>query len=68
MPRVITWTLALVAFATGVAHGQGSILLKPARVFDGVSMECHSDWVVVVKGERIESVGPSADIQVPNDA
>jgi imidazolonepropionase-like amidohydrolase len=31
-------------------------------------MECHSDWVVVVKGERIESVGPSADIQVPNDA
>jgi imidazolonepropionase-like amidohydrolase len=68
MPRVITWTLALVAFATGVAHGQGSILLKPARVFDGVSMECHSDWVVVVKGERIESVGPSADIQVPNGA
>ena len=66
MPRIVTLTLALVA--AGVAQGQGSILLKPARVFDGVSMECHSDWVVAVKGERIESVGPSADIQVPNDA
>jgi imidazolonepropionase-like amidohydrolase len=59
---------AFFASATGVAQGQGSILLKPARVFDGVSMECHSDWVVVVKGERVESVGPSADIQVPSDA
>ncbi|SRR6266478_4239438 len=66
MPRIVTLTLALVA--AGVAQGQGSILLKPARVFDGVSMECHSDWVVVVKGERIESVGPSADIQVPSGA
>jgi imidazolonepropionase-like amidohydrolase len=66
MRRIITLALALVA--TGVAQGQGSILLKPVRVFDGVSMECHSDWVVVVKGERIASVGPSADIQVPNDA
>jgi imidazolonepropionase-like amidohydrolase len=66
MPRIVTLTLALVA--AGVAQGQGSILLKPARVFDGVSMECHSDWVVVVKGERIESVGPSADIQVSSDA
>jgi imidazolonepropionase-like amidohydrolase len=68
MPRLLTLTLALVAFDAALVQGQGSILLKPARVFDGVSMECHPDWVVVVKGERIESVGPSADIQVPNDA
>jgi len=68
MPRIVTLTLALVAFDAALAQGQGSILLKPARVFDGVSMECHSDWVVVVKGERIESVGPSADIQVPSGA
>src|SRR5216684_6178950 len=68
MTRIVTLTLALVAFDAALAQGQGSILLKPARVFDGVSMECHSDWVVVVKGERIESVGPSADIQVSSDA
>jgi imidazolonepropionase-like amidohydrolase len=66
MTRIVTLTLALVA--AGVAQGQGSILLKPARVFDGAGLECHSDWVVLIKGERIESVGPSADIQVPSDA
>jgi imidazolonepropionase-like amidohydrolase len=68
MPRLLTLTLALVAFDAGLAQGQGTILLKPARVFDGVSMECHSEWVVVVKGERIESVGPSADIHAPSGA
>ncbi|RYD96562.1 MAG: amidohydrolase family protein, partial [Sphingobacteriales bacterium] len=31
-------------------------LLKPARVFDGEEM--HSDWVVVVHGNKIENAGP----------
>ena len=31
-------------------------LLVPDRVFDGVNM--HSDWVVLVKGNKIEAVGP----------
>src|SRR5713101_1371929 len=65
MPRIVTLTLALVA--TGVAQGQGSILLKPARVFDGAGLECHDDWVVLVKGERIESAGPAADVKAPDD-
>lgn len=32
------------------------ILLKPDRVFDGETM--HADWVVLVKGNRIEQAGP----------
>ncbi|MBA3270607.1 MAG: amidohydrolase family protein [Acidobacteria bacterium] len=33
-------------------------VLQPARVFDGETM--HTGWVVVVRGERIESAGPAA--------
>ena len=33
-------------------------VLRPARVFDGEAM--HADWVVRVRGDRIEAVGPSA--------
>jgi mono/diheme cytochrome c family protein len=38
-------------------------LLKPARVFDGV--ELHAGWVVLVNGDRIERVGPAAEITAP---
>jgi imidazolonepropionase-like amidohydrolase len=46
-------------------------LLKPARVFDGVNPKPHEGWVVVVRGERIEVVGPptgSAAMAAPVDA
>jgi imidazolonepropionase-like amidohydrolase len=33
------------------------IVLQPDRVFDGEAM--HSGWVVVVRGDRIESTGPA---------
>jgi imidazolonepropionase-like amidohydrolase len=36
------------------------ILLRPARVFDGV--DSHDGWVVRVRGERIDAVGPLASI------
>lgn len=38
-------------------------LLKPARVFDGVSLRPHAGWSVLVRGNRIEAVG--ADIAAP---
>jgi len=34
------------------------ILLRPARVFDGVDPRPHQGWAVLVRGERIEAVGP----------
>ena len=36
-----------------------AILLRPARVFDGVSPRPHEGWQVLVRGERIEAVGPA---------
>ena len=44
------------------------ILLKPARVFDGVDVKPHEGWVVLVRGNKIDAVGPAADVKVPDDA
>src|SRR6516164_4831939 len=42
------------------------ILLKPARVFDGVAAEPHEGYVVLVRGERIEEVGPADKVKAPD--
>ncbi len=44
------------------------VLLRPARVFDGVGPGLREGWVVLVRGERIEAVGPATQIGVPPNA
>jgi imidazolonepropionase-like amidohydrolase len=63
-------TALLVGLFPGLAFGQNPrpLLLKPAKVFDGVAQEPHEGWVVLVRGEKIESAGPAADIKAPDDA
>lgn len=59
---VIASSLLITAFlpaqppATKPTAPKEALLLIPARVFDGVEM--HEGWVVRVRGERIEYVGP----------
>src|SRR6476659_3919981 len=43
-------------------------LLRPAAVFDGESAELPRGWVVLVRGEKIEAVGPSNAVVAPADA
>jgi len=43
-------------------------LLKPAAVFDGTNAQLHRDWVVVVRGEKIEAAGAASGLQVPAGA
>ena len=43
-------------------------LLRPSHVFDGESSQLHDDWVVLVRGERIEAAGPAIGIKPPADA
>jgi imidazolonepropionase-like amidohydrolase len=45
---------------------QNKYYLQPDRVFDGVSM--HEGWVVVVEGNLIKAVGPTAQVKPPKDA
>ena len=37
-------------------------LLRPARVFDAVSAQPYEGWAVLVSGDRIEAVGPAAQL------
>ena len=48
------------------ARAQSVTLLVPARVFDGAQLR--PDWVVLVRANRIEAVGPSAQITAPAGA
>src|SRR5882762_6923268 len=43
-------------------------LLRPAHVFDGERAQLHDGWVVLVRGELIEAVGPATQIKAPADA
>ena len=43
-------------------------LLKPARVFDGESAQVHDNWVVLVRDEKIEAVGPASSVNTPAGA
>src|SRR5437667_6635770 len=36
-----------------------TFLLRPARVFDGVSPQPHEGWSVLVDGDKITAVGPN---------
>ncbi len=47
---------------------QSIYLLRPAQIFDGDSAELRTNWLVLVRGERIDAVGPAADMKVPADA
>ena len=62
------WMLALLLSiaAPAVAAEPQAILLRPARVFDGVDPVPHEGWQVLVRGELIAAVGPS--LAVPSDA
>jgi len=44
------------------------VLLRPARVFDGVGPGLREGVVVLVRGERIEAVGPATQVSVPAGA
>jgi imidazolonepropionase-like amidohydrolase len=43
-----------------------TVLLKPARVFDGLDGKTHAGWQVLVEGDRIAAVGPN--LSAPADA
>ncbi len=56
----------LASLAPAVAQVKGAILLKPARVFDGVDPKPHQGWQVLVQDDRIAAIG--ANLQVPAGA
>ena len=61
-------TILLCALPSlAIAQTARPVLLKPARVFDGVGPKPHDGWVVLVGGERIVSAGPEGQVKVPDE-
>jgi len=63
---------AVTVSASGQRPGRGAgaaaevTVLRPARVFDGDAL--HEGWAVVVRGQRIDAVGPAASLAGPAGA
>lgn len=57
--------LASLPAAAQPAAPKPSYLLRPARVFDGVTPKPHEGWAVLVTGERIVAAGPQAQLKPP---
>lgn len=58
----------VITQGTNPKTSQTIYLLKPARIFDGESGQLRADWVVLVRGEKIEAVGPATEIKAPAGA
>ena len=43
-------------------------LLKPSHVFEGESAQLHDNWVVLVRGQKIQAVGPASEVKAPAEA
>ncbi|WP_341633686.1 metal-dependent hydrolase family protein [Sphingomonas agri] len=56
MRRLILLFAALLFATPALAE---TLLLRPARVFDGLDPRPHEGWSVLVEGERIAAAGPS---------
>jgi imidazolonepropionase-like amidohydrolase len=57
------------AFAQPAADDEPTLwVLKPARVFDGVTATVHENWLVVIRGDKIDSAGPADKVAVPKGA
>jgi imidazolonepropionase-like amidohydrolase len=70
MHRPICVVLALLGAVPVLAADRPGrpLVLKPARVFDGVALTPHPGWVVIVRGERIEAAGPAHELKAPENA
>jgi len=56
MSRLVLFFAAILLAAPAIAQ---PILLRPARVFDGVNPHPHEGWSVLVDGDRIAAAGPN---------
>lgn len=57
--------IGLLFLASSISAAEVPILLQPARVFDGITAQPHTGWVVLIQGNRITYAGPATQAKVP---
>jgi imidazolonepropionase-like amidohydrolase len=68
-PLLVSLLFFLIVTSSLAAEPEAkAVLLKPARVFDGVDVKPHAGWVVLVRGDKIEAAGPADEVKIPADA
>jgi imidazolonepropionase-like amidohydrolase len=60
--------LAALASRAQQTPAPPAVVLRPARVFDGVTTRLQSGWEVVVVGDRITAAGPAGSVTRPTGA
>jgi imidazolonepropionase-like amidohydrolase len=65
---MVATVFALGAMPLSATEAAPPLVLKPTRVFDGASDQVHEGWIVVVRGEQIEQVGPEQSVKIPEGA
>jgi imidazolonepropionase-like amidohydrolase len=65
---VIAVVISCVVLPLRTADAAAPLVLKPARVFDGLTDQAHAGWIVIVQGDRIEQAGPEKDVKLPEGA
>ena len=79
MNRTILIAASTLVAAAAMVHAQARggrgnapsgppTLLVPDRVWNAVDDATHDGWVVLVRGDRIEAVGPKGQVSAPADA
>lgn len=72
VPRALLLSAVLLGIITRSSSGQSDstrvTVLVPDAVWDGVADQSQRGWVVLVRGARIESVGPADRVTVPAGA
>ena len=65
---VLTFAAALQGQQPAALAPSPPLLLRPARVYDGVSDRSQEGVVVLVQGDKILAYGAIGDVSVPKDA
>jgi imidazolonepropionase-like amidohydrolase len=60
--------LLLLALAAPLHAQTPVVLIRPDRVWNGIDAVPRAGWTVLVRGDRIEAVGPAASVRAPADA
>src|SRR3954453_16695800 len=55
------FAFAALLLAAAAPAQETVVLLRPARVFDGIDPRPHEGWQVLVRGERVEAAGPALE-------
>lgn len=74
--RLPAFSLVFCLFFTGMqilaaqvaSSDSAAIVLHPAQVWTAGDTNLHSNWVIVVQGQRIVAIGPKTEVTIPSSA